>query len=354
MSIPSVDPTACADLLDRACDAMATDILLHVGSPPMVRVAGDLCPVGGEPALTAQTMQALVAGLLGADGARALDLARELDVSFDWQDRARFRGNVYFQRGSPAVILRRLPLLPPSVAELGLPANVVALLGMPRGLILVTGPTGSGKSTTQAALIDMINEQRPWHVVTIEDPIEYVHRPKRSVVSQREVGSDTFSFANALRAAFREDPDVLLVGEMRDLESMQSVLTLAETGHLVFATLHTNDAATALDRIIDAFDSARHAQVRLQLAASLIGVVAQRLVPRIGGGSIAAFEVMVANNAVRNLIRQGRTAQLRNAIATSAGNGMQTLESSLSALVAHGLVSRADALAVAAHPDEIL
>lgn len=349
----TIDPTAFAAILQRACDIGATDVLLHAGSPPLLRVEGDLIAIPEAEVLSAADTASLVESLLGADGVEVLQRERERDLSFDWADQARFRGNIYFQRGSMAMTLRRLAVVAPSAEELNLPQSVMSLLLRPKGLILVTGPTGAGKSTTQAAMIDWINRRRRWHIVTIEDPIEYVHQAKLSVVSQREVGSDTATFASALRSAFREDPDVLLVGEMRDLESMQSVLTLAETGHLVFATVHTNDAATALDRIIDAFDSERHAQIRLQLAASLVGVVAQRLVPRRDGGNVAAFEVMVANSAVRNLIRHGRTAQIRNVIATSLRDGMHTLEWSLSSLVASGEIARENALAIASHPDEI-
>ncbi len=258
---------------------------------------------------------------------------RELDFSFNWEDQARFRGNAYHQRGSVALSLRLIPYRIPSFDELGLPTGMRKWVELPQGLVLVTGPTGSGKSTTIAAMLDSINEHRPCHIITIEDPIEYVHRHKQAAVSQREIGIDTDSFAQALRSALREDPDVLLVGEMRDPETIQTALTIAETGHLVFATLHTNDAGQAVDRVVDVFPGDKQSQIRVQLAASLTGIVSQRLLPRIGGGRVAAFEVLTATFAVRNLIREGKSSQLRNVVSTAGKHGMQTLESSLSQLV---------------------
>ena len=238
--------------------------------------------------------------------------------------------------------------------ELGLPPVLTDFTRQHQGLVLITGPTGSGKSTTLAAMIDQINSQRACHILTIEDPIEYVHEHKRSAISQREVGSDTASFPDALRAALREDPDVLLVGEMRDLESIRFALTIAETGHLVFATLHTNDTAQALSRIVDVFPGDQQAQVRVQLAAALTGIVYQRLLPRAGGGMIAAYEVLVATSPVRGLIKEGKTHQLRNTLLTGQRDGMVTFEQSLSALVQQSLISYDDALARSLYPREIL
>jgi twitching motility protein PilT len=236
---------------------------------------------------------------------------------------------------------------------LGLPPIVGQFARQHQGLVLMTGPTGSGKSTTLASVIDMINTERACHIITVEDPIEYVHEHKRSAVNQREVGTDTASFPDALRSVLREDPDVLLVGEMRDLDSIRFALTVAETGHLVFASLHTNDASQSVDRVVDVFPSSQQAQIRVQLADSLQAIVSQRLVPRVGGGRIAAFEVLVASHAVRNILREGRTSQLRNQIATSARDGMQTLEASLSRRVGDGIVAYDEAVARTLFPGEI-
>jgi twitching motility protein PilT len=252
------------------------------------------------------------------------------------------------------VALRLIPYDLPDLEFLGVPPVVRDFTTLPQGLVLVTGPTGSGKSTTLAALIDRINSTRPCHILTIEDPIEYVHRHKLAAVNQREVGTDTESFPRALRSALREDPDVLLVGEMRDLETIQTALTIAETGHLVFATLHTNDTAQALDRIVDVFPGDQQAQIRVQLANALTGIVYQRLLPRRDGGRVAAYEVLLATSAVRNLIREGKTRQLRNILSTGGREGMQTIEQSLTALVAAGTVDHATAVAASIFPNEVL
>jgi twitching motility protein PilT len=278
---------------------------------------------------------------------------REVDFAFSWQGLARFRGNAFHQKETVALALRLIPVRIPSFDELGLPPIVEHLVTLPQGFVLVTGPTGAGKSTTLASMIDAINEQRACHIVTIEDPIEYVHEHKRSAVNQREIGSDVDSFARGLRSAFREDPDVLLVGEMRDNETIQAALTLAETGHLVFATLHTNDAAQTLDRVVDVFQAEQQAQIRVQLAGTLQAIISQRLIPKTGGGRVAAFEVLVATYAVRNTVRDGRTNQLRNLIVTGQKDGMLTLESSLSQLVADGLVSYDEAITHTLFPHEV-
>lgn len=249
--------------------------------------------------------------------------------------------------------LRLIPYHIPSFEELGMPAVVERLCALRHGLVLVTGPTGSGKSTTLASIIDRINTERACHVLTIEDPIEYVHKHKRSAVNQRELGEDTPTFEGALRAALREDPDVLLVGEMRDLETIQLALTIAETGHLVFATLHTNDTSQALDRIVDVFPSDRQQQIRVQLAGSLSAIVYQQLMPREGGGRVAAFEVLVATYPVRNLIKEGKTRQIRNVLTTGQRDGMQTFEMSLSELVAQGMITHEDATTRSVYPNEI-
>ncbi len=342
----SID-VALGALLERG----GSDLLLLAGSPPLARVDGELSSLDG-PKLTPPDTEQIAREVLG-DSWDELVASRELDFSFNWEGRARFRANAYHQRGSVALAFRVLPFHIPSCDELGLPTIVQAWTKLPQGLVLVTGPTGSGKSTTLASMIDAINTTRACHIVTIEDPVEYLHPHKRSAVSQREVGHDTASFARALRSALREDPDVLLVGEMRDLETIAAALTAAETGHLVFATLHTNDAAQSLDRIVDAFPPDQQAQIRVQLGATLQGVASQRLLARIGGGRVAAFEILVATPAVRNLIRTGKTAQLRNVVATSVADGMTTLERSLSELVARGIVAREESLAVSLYPLEI-
>ena len=329
-----------------------TDVLLVAGSAPLIRVDGQIVPLQGPP-LRPEDVARTVRGVLAGELWDEFVTQRELDFSFNWEDQARFRGNAYHQRGSVALSLRLIPYRIPTFDDLGLPTGMRKWVELPQGLVLVTGPTGSGKSTTIAAMLDAVNEHRPCHIITIEDPIEYVHRHKQAAVSQREIGIDTDSFAQALRSALREDPDVLLVGEMRDPETIQTALTIAETGHLVFATLHTNDAGQAVDRVVDVFPGEKQAQIRVQLAASLTGIVSQRLLPRIGGGRVAAFEVLTATFAVRNLIREGKSSQLRNVVSTGSKFGMQTLESSLSQLVVDGVVEYEDAAARSLFPDEI-
>jgi twitching motility protein PilT len=284
------------------------------------------------------------------------DLQRDLQVDFSFgvSGVGRFRANAYYQRGSLGLALRVVPQRVRSLEELGAPPACETMLRAPYGLVLCVGPTGSGKSTTLAAMIDRINEERACHILTIEDPIEYVHHHKRAMVNQREVGSDVPNFENGLRAALREDPDVILVGEMRDLESISITLTLAETGHLVFGTLHTNDASQALDRIVDVFPAERRDQFQVQLAGALQGVLSQRLMPRIGGGRAAAYEVLLANEAVRNLVREGKTRQMRNVIATGAQDGMLTIEQDLGRLVAGGVITYDTAAEASQYPKEIL
>lgn len=334
-------------------DRGGSDLLLSEGARPMIRVDGALLPIGSADVLTAERTEELVLALLPDDKRTELLRHREVDFSFGWHDVTRLRGNAYYQRGTVALALRVIPSYIPTFDELGLPPVFGQLCAANQGLVLITGPTGSGKSTTQASMVDRINETRSVHVLTLEDPIEFMHHHKRSVVSQREIGFDTTSFPRGLRAALREDPDVLLVGEMRDPESIQTTLSFAETGHLVIATLHTNDASTAIDRIIDVFPTDRQQQVRAQLAACLRAVVAQRLVPRVGGGLASAFEVLVANSPTRSLIRDGRSHQIRNVIAQSAAEGMFTLEASLSHLVERGYVTHEDAVNRAVLPGEV-
>jgi twitching motility protein PilT len=322
-------------------------------SPPRMRVDGRLRPIPGERALDDEACRVTIVAMLSPELRDRLHHEKEIDFSFSYQASHRFRANCFITNGSVALSLRAIPLDIPTPEELRLPSALAKICEMPQGFVLVTGPTGSGKSTTLASCIDYINETREVHILTVEDPIEYVHGHKLSAVNQREVGVDTLTFDRALRSALREDPDVILVGEMRDPETIQFALTLAETGHLVFATLHTNDAAQALDRISDVFPPERQTQIKVQLAASLVGVVSQRLVPKIGGGMMAAFEVLLASNAVRNLVREGHTHQLRNVMHGSRAEGMLTLEAALNDLVAEGLITYDEAVARSMHPKEI-
>jgi twitching motility protein PilT len=340
-------------LLSILWDAHGSDLLLTVGMPPQLRVDGSLAPIAGHQALTPEDTDSLLDELLTSDQSAAWKAQWEYDFSFSWREDARIRGNAFTQRGMTALALRMIPRDIPTVDLLGLPPVVAHLARQHQGMVLMTGPTGSGKSTTLASVIDMINTERACHIITVEDPIEYVHNHKRSAVNQREVGTDTASFPDALRAVLREDPDVLLVGEMRDLDSIRFALTVAETGHLVFATLHTNDTAQSLARMIDVFPADQQAQIRVQLAACLSCVIYQRLIPRVGGGMVAAYEVLVANSAVRNLIKEGKTHQLRNSLVTGSQDGMVTFEYSLSGLVHAGIVSYDDAVARSLFPRDI-
>ncbi len=329
------------DLVQAMIEQEASDLHLTAGSPPMIRVRGRLTPVG-EDAMDVATCRELVYGLLSTNQRQRLETERQVDFAYPVPGVARFRVNAFQQRGATGAALRLIPDRIRTLAELGLPEVLTDLTEKPRGLVLVTGPTGSGKTTTLAAMIDRINEQRHDHILTIEDPIEVLHPHKGCIVNQRELGTDAPSFSLALKAALRQDPDVILVGEMRDLETMGTALTAAETGHLVYATLHTQDAPQTVDRIIDSFPAAQQNQVRMQLAAALQGVVCQQILPTADGlGRCAALEVMIPTAAIRNLIREGKTHQLRSAIQTGARYGMQTLEASLVELVNAGKLSRA-------------
>ena len=351
MSFPDITPIA--SWLELLWQRRGSDLLLASGSPPRIRVDGGLHPVEGASALTGAEIEQIVDGMLTPDQRTTLAEHFDVDFSFTWLDRARLRGSAFSQRGEIALALRMIPSEIPTFEVLGLPPVAEWMARLPRGLVLMTGPTGSGKSTTLASIIGRINATRAVHILTIEDPVEYIHRHDLSAVTQREVGVDTPSFERALRSALREDPDVLLVGEMRDLESIGLALTLAETGHLVFSTLHTNDASQAIDRIIDVFPAYRQEQIRVQLAACLGAVIAQRLIPKIGGGMVASFEILVANNPVRNLIREGKTNQLMNVITTNSQEGMCTMEASLVDLIRADVVTYDDALSVSAHPKEL-
>lgn len=334
-------------------DTGATDLHLAAGTPPRVRIDGKLLTVPESTALSVEMVAAMVDGLLPAGEQELFRTDRQIDFAFSWADTARFRVNAFHQLDRPALALRLIPSQIPTPEQLGLPPVVSSILHKPHGLVLVTGPTGSGKSTTLAAMVGWINQNKPVHILTVEDPVEYVHPPQMALVNQREVGADAHSFDDALRAALREDPDVVLVGEMRDLESVALTLTLAETGHLVFATLHTNDTAQTIDRIIDVFPPNQQDQVRTQLSMALQAVIAQRLIPRIGGGRVAAYEILMGTTAVTNLIREGKIRQLRNVVATGAREGMQVLEQHLGQLVQAGVISMEDAMAVSVHPEDI-
>jgi twitching motility protein PilT len=348
------DQATVDSLLEILWATGGSDLLLTPGTCPRIRVDGELRPAADSTSLVAGDTERMVASVLTGPQRDAYAAGGDVDFSFSWRETARIRGSAFRQRGTAALALRLMPYRIPSFDELGLPESVRRLAALDQGLVLVTGPTGSGKSTTLASMVDWVNANRAVHVLTIEDPIEYVHRHKLAAVNQRQVGEDTSSFATALRSALREDPDVLLVGEMRDLDSIRFTLTLAETGHLVLATLHTNDTGQAVDRLVDVFPGDQQPQIRLQLAASLTGIVHQRLLPRRGGGRVAAYEVLIANPAVRNLVREGKTNQLRNVIVTGTRDGMQTLESSLNALLRQDLISREDAASRSLHPTDLL
>ncbi|MFS8639472.1 MAG: type IV pilus twitching motility protein PilT [Symbiobacteriaceae bacterium] len=326
--------------LRAALERGASDLHLTVESPPVLRINGDLVDLEG-PRLRPENIREILEPVLNERARATLDREGTVDLAYSLPGVGRFRVNVFRQRGSLAAVFRLIPMRVPDLDTLGLPPVVATFCDLAQGLVLVTGPTGSGKSTTLAAMIDRINRTRRAHVVTLEDPIEYLHRHQRSLVNQREVGLDTPSFAAGLRAALREDPDVIMVGEMRDLETIQTALTAAETGHLVLTTLHTPSATEAVNRIVDVFPAGQQNQVRIQLAAVLEGIIAQRLVPSADGTRrYLVAEVLVATPAVRNLIREGKSAQLPAVMETSRQQGMVTLRDSAGQLLARGLVTR--------------
>ena len=341
-------------LLEATVAAGASDLHLTVGRPATVRRDGVLVPFEGVEILDNDTMTRMVMTLLSEKQATELHEARQVDFSFGLEGLGRFRANAFNQRGALALALRVIPGKVRSLEALGAPQAATDLLNKPYGLVLVVGPTGSGKSTTLAAMIDRINETKPCHILTIEDPVEFLHTHKMAMINQREVGTDVNSFTDGLRSALREDPDVILLGEMRDLDSISITLTLAETGHLVFATLHTNDASQALDRIVDVFPSEQRDQIQTQLASSLQGVLSQRLLPAEGGGRVAAYEILMGTEPVRNLLREGKTRQLRNVMISGQQDGMQTIEMDLARLVASGIISFDTAAEISAYPKEIM
>lgn len=346
------DPIIVA-LTKATVDAGASDLHLTVGRPPTVRRDGVLVPFENIEPLTPAETEKLVMSVIPVQRREEFDADMQVDFSFGLSGIGRFRANAFRQRNSMALALRVIPTRIRPLDELGAPPACTTLLNKPYGIVLVVGPTGSGKSTTLAAMIDRINHTKPVHILTIEDPVEYLHNHKTAMVNQREVGTDVTSFTEGLRSALREDPDVVLLGEMRDLDSIQIALTLAETGHLVMASLHTNDAAQALDRIVDVFPAEKRDQIQTMLAGALQGVVSQRLLPGINGGRVAAYEVLIGTDAVRNLIREGKSRQLRNIVSTGAAEGMQTIEMDLARLVSAGLITMETAKSISAFPGEI-
>ncbi len=317
----------------------ASDLHITVGAPPIIRVDGQLMALD-YPKLMPQDTKEMIYGILTQEQREKLEKNLEFDFSYSFPGKGRFRVNLFFQRGSLAGAFRLIPVKIPTLHELGLPNVTEDFTRKPRGLILVTGPTGAGKSTTLAALINIINETRNCHIITIEDPIEFLHPHKKSIVNQREVGADTKSFAHALKYVLRQDPDVILIGEMRDLETISAALTAAETGHLVLATLHTQDAPQTIDRIIDVFPPYQQQQIRIQLAGTLQGIVSQQLLPRMDGkGRVAAVEVLIPTTGIRNMIREAKTHQIYTAMQTGGKYGMQTMDQALAELVRRGKIS---------------
>ncbi len=332
-----------ARLLKFAVEKKASDMLLTVGSPPVYRIDGELLYTNARP-LTSESCKALVYSVLDDEQIARFEEDKELDFSFYLEEAHRFRGNVYMQRGAISAAFRLIPERIPSLEELGLPPIIEEFTLAPMGLVLITGPTGHGKSTTQACMIDMINTKKRVHIITIEDPIEFVHKNKRSVIDQREVGHDTLSFAEALKHVLRQDPDVILVGEMRDLETISTALTAAETGHLVIATLHTNDAVQTINRLIDVFPSQQQSQIKAQFSLCLLAVVSQRLLPRADGkGRIVATEVMRNNPAVSHLIREGRIEGIYSVMETHAKEGMFVMDTSIKNLYMQGIITYEEA-----------
>ena len=341
------------DILLEVLERDASDLHLTVGSPPIIRINGLLERLD-YPRLSANDTRELIYSILSQDQRQRLENEWEIDFSYSVPGRARFRVNAYFQRNSLGAAFRLIPIQIKKLDELGLPKALHDLTRKPRGFVIVTGPTGSGKSTTLAAMIDEINETRDEHIMTVEDPIEFLHRHKKCMVNQREVGADTKSFNRALKSVLRQDPDIILVGEMRDTETMATALTAAETGHLVFATLHTQDAPQTIDRIIDVFPTNQQEQIRVQLSTTLMGVCTQQLLPTADGrGRVVACELLIPTPAVRNLIREGKTHQIYSVMQTGTQYGMQTMDAALADLVRRGMITRDLALRRSSTPEDL-
>jgi len=343
-----------AAVLKEVVELNASDLHLTVGAGPMVRVRGELRALDGYPQLTAKDTRDVIYGILSNDQRKKLEQDWQVDFSYSVPRHGRFRVNAYMQRASVGAAFRLIPSEIKTVDQLGLPAVAHDFVKRPRGFVLVTGPTGSGKSTSLAAMIDEINQTRNEHILTIEDPIEFLHRHKKCVVNQREIGNDAQTFSLGLKAALRQDPDVILVGEMRDLETISTALTAAETGHLVFATLHTQDTAQTIDRIIDVFPPHQQQQVRVQLSVALQGIITQQLLPTAdGSGRVAACEVLSLTPAVRNLIREGKTHQIHSVLQTGGAKGMQSMDAALAQLVRSGKITRELAEQRSSTPEEL-
>ena len=341
------------ELFELVASKGASDLLISAGAPPILRINGELFRTRVDPLSEDQTKD-LVYSFLTQEQVASFERRRELDVSLAVGKKHRFRVNVYLQKGAVTAALRPIPEIIPSLDDLGIPRTVAELTTARQGLVLVTGPTGSGKTTTQAALIDLINTRRACHIITVEDPIEYMHQHRRSIVDQREVGGDTDSFANALKYALRQNPDVILVGEMRDLETIQAALTAAETGHLVFATLHTNDAIQTMDRVVDVFPAEQQQQIRFQLSMTLLAILSQRLVPRADGkGRVLACEVLRNNHAIANLIREQKSHQVYSVVETGAKEGMITMDRAVKQLYTDGVIAYEDAVTLMRNPKEL-
>jgi len=354
MSTAADTPLSIDELLRKVKELEASDLHLTPGSEPVVRVRGQLEPLDGYGKLTPDTVRDVMYRILSTEQQKLLETKRSVDMAYSLPGVARFRVNVFFQRATLGAAFRMIPTQIKSLEELGLPDHLNELAAQPRGLVLVTGPTGSGKSKTLATLIDMINRSRREHILTIEDPIEFLHWHRSCIVNQREIGSDATSFADGLRAALRQDPDIILVGEMRDLETIATALTAAETGHLVFATLHTQSAPQTIDRIIDVFPAEQQDQVRIQLASTLQAIMTQTLVPTADGrGRIAALEILIPDDAVRNLIRQGKIEQIYSVMQTGTARGMQTMEQSLADLVLRRVITREVAVNRSSRADQL-
>ena len=342
------------DLLDLAVQENASDLHLSVGLPPVLRLHGALAPLDAEPLKPADT-ERLMRSITPEQHVKGLEAEGGADYGYGFGDRARFRVSIFRQKGNVGMVMRQIPSKLLTLEDIGLPAQLKDLLFKPRGLILVTGPTGSGKSTTLASMLNIINEERDCHIITIEDPIEYYHEHKKSVVTQREIGEDVPTFKEALRRALRQDPDVILVGEMRDLETMEAAITAAETGHLVFATLHTTGAARTVDRIVDAFPTNQQEQIRTQLSTSIVAVISQILMPRKDRpGRIAGFEIMLATPSIRSLIRDNKTFRITSDIQTGAKWGMQTLDAHLIDLWRTGKIPYEELVTKAQDTEEVM
>jgi twitching motility protein PilT len=342
------------DLLDVVLERGASDLHLTSGSPPVLRLLGELVRLDEYPVLTPQSLRTMIYAIISQRQREKLEQDLELDLSYSVPGKARFRVNVYFQRDSIGAAFRLIPFEIKNLDDLGIPPVVGEFARLPRGFILVTGPTGSGKSTTLASLVDIVNMERACHIMTVEDPIEFLHRHKRSMVNQREIGTDTHSFSEALKHVLRQDPDVILVGEMRDLETISTAITAAETGHLVFATLHTQDAPQTIDRIIDVFPPHQQQQIRVQLSTTLQGVVTQQLLQTADGrGRVASTEVLIATPAVRHLIREGKVHQVYSVMQAGGRFGMQTMDASLARLVKAGQITHDLATERSHDPEEL-